>query len=110
MLLVIVFVIAFRGLWDDWSETSTRSSGVHHWREGLRRSLFDLDELHDAHEARKLCGSYGAPPNASGWMWSTCVPSPVHPGIPMVHLWPSRSRTVARTLRHVELYALLVIG
>jgi hypothetical protein len=43
-------------------------------------------------------------------MWSTCVAWPVHPGSPIMHLPPSRSRIVARTLRHVELYAGLVIG
>ena len=38
----------------------------YHPRLGFRRSLLDRPELHDEHEARRLLGSNGAPPNTSG--------------------------------------------
>jgi len=53
-LLVFVVVVALGSARDDWSGASAGSTEVHHWREGLRRSLFDRPALHEAQALLKL--------------------------------------------------------
>jgi len=96
-MLLIAFSIARR------ATDSIAEAELHHARDGFRRSLFDRPELHEAQEARRFVSSYGWPPNARGMTWSTWVATPEHPSIPTRQRWPSRSSTMRRTLRHVEL-------